>query len=119
MNKPLSKIDQYKEKGDWNQVWSLIEQKSPEFLEAYLAFRDVPHQTTDIPAKYRELILVAINVATTHLYGPGTKRHIENAKKHGATEQEVLQTIQMVSIMGIHSCNLGYPLVSEIYGNSK
>lgn len=116
MSKKYLKIDEYKQRGDWNKIWSLIEEKSPDFLEAYLNFRDVPHQTSSIPHKYRELILVAINVATTHMYGPGTKRHIENAKKHGATEQEVLETIQMVSIMGIHSCNLGYPLVSEIFG---
>mgnify|MGYP002633852621 FL=1 len=116
MSKKYLKMEEYKQRGDWNKIWSLIEEKSPEFLEAYLNFRDVPHQNSSIPLKYRELILVAINVATTHMYGPGTKRHIENAKKQGATEQEVLETIQMVSIMGIHSCNLGYPLVSEIYG---
>lgn len=119
MSDEFTKIKEYKDKGDWNQIWNLIEKKSPDFLEAYLRFRDIPHEASHIPAKYRELILVAINVATTHMYGPGTRRHIENAKKHGATEQEVLETIQMVSIMGIHSCNLGYPLVDEIYKNES
>lgn len=39
----------------------------PEFLEAYLAFRSIPHREGPLPQKYKELILIAINAATTHL----------------------------------------------------
>ena len=67
MSKKYLKIDEYKQRGDWNKIWSLIEEKSPDFLEAYLNFRDVPHQTSSIPHKYREMILVAINVAPANV----------------------------------------------------
>jgi alkylhydroperoxidase/carboxymuconolactone decarboxylase family protein YurZ len=59
------------------------------------------------------LILIAINAATTHLYGPGVRRHIQNALKAGASMEEILETIQLTTVMGIHSCNLAIPILTE------
>lgn len=100
-------------KGDWNPVWDQLRELDPEFLEAYLAFRSVPHREGPLPAKFKELILVAINAATTHLYGPGVRRHIRNALKTGATKEEILETIQLTTVMGIHACNLAIPILME------
>lgn len=100
-------------KGDWNPVWNLLEEMDPEFLEAYLAFRSVPHREGPLPAKYKELILIAINAATTHLYVLGVRRHMQNALKAGATKEEILETIQLTTVMGIHSCNLAVPILLE------
>lgn len=104
-------------KGDWNPIWSQLQEMDPEFLEAYLAFRSVPHREGPLPAKFKELILVAINAATTHLYGPGVRRHIQNALKAGATKEEILETIQLTTVMGIHSCNLAIPILMEEVSN--
>jgi len=87
----------------------------PQFMEAYLRFRDVPHKTGPLPPKFKELVLVAINAATTHLYAPGVRRHIANAFRAGATREEVLETIQLVTVMGIHSCGLAIPILCEEY----
>jgi alkylhydroperoxidase/carboxymuconolactone decarboxylase family protein YurZ len=59
------------------------------------------------------LIGSATNAATTHLYGPGVRRHIRNALKTGASMEEVLETIQLTTVMGIHSCNLAIPILME------
>ncbi len=103
----------HKEKGDWNPVWDQMREMDPEFLEAYLAFRSVPHREGPLPQKYKELILIAINAATTHLYAPGVRRHMQNALKAGATKEEILETIQLTTVMGIHSCNLAVPILME------
>ncbi len=100
-------------KGDWNPLWDKFRALDPEFLEAYLAFRSVPQKNGPLPQKYKELILIAINAATTHLYGPGVRRHIQNALKAGATQAEILETIQLTTVMGIHSCNLAIPILME------
>ena len=105
--------DAHLAKGDWNPVWDQLRAIDPEFLEAYLAFRSVPHRQGPLPAKFKELILVAINAATTHLYGPGVRRHIRNALKAGATREEILETIQLTTVMGIHACNLAIPILME------
>ncbi len=105
--------DAHLAKGDWNPVWDQLQAIDPGFLEAYLAFRSVPHRQGPLPAKFKELILVAINAATTHLYGPGVRRHIRNALKAGATREEILETIQLTTVMGIHACNLAIPILME------
>lgn len=86
---------------------------APEFMEAYLAFRSVPHRKGPLPKKVKEFILIAINAATTHLYAPGTRRHIQNALRLGATRDELLEVIQLVTIMGIHSMNMALPILAE------
>ena len=103
----------HQDKGDWNPVWSELEKLDPDFLEAYLAFRSVPHRDGPLPQKYKELIMIAINAATTHLYAPGVRRHMQNAIKAGATKEEILATIQLTTVMGIHSCNLAVPILME------
>lgn len=103
----------HKQKGDWNPLWDQFHELDPEFLEAYLAFRSVPQREGPLPQKYKELVLIAINAATTHLYGPGVRRHIQNALKAGATKEEILETIQLTTVMGIHSCNLAIPILLE------
>lgn len=99
--------------GDWNPLWSTLEQWDPDFMEAYLQLRNVPFRKGPLPTKFKELILVAINAATTHLYAPGVRRHIRNALQHGATRDEVLETIQLTAVLGIHACNLAVPILEE------
>ncbi|RSE86000.1 carboxymuconolactone decarboxylase family protein [Achromobacter denitrificans] len=103
-------------KGDWNPLWDQLRALDPEFMEAYLAFRSVPQRNGPLPQKYKELILVAINAATTHLYAPGVRRHMRNALNAGATREELLEAIQLTTVMGIHSCNLAIPILMEETG---
>ena len=103
----------HKSKGDWNPVWDKLAELDAEFLEAYLAFRSVPHREGPLPQKYKELIMIAINAATTHLYAPGVRRHMQNALKAGATQEEIFETIQLTTVMGIHACNLAVPIMLE------
>ena len=103
----------YIAKGDWNPLWDAVRTLDPEFVEAYLAFRSVPHRKGPLPPKFKELVLVAINVATTHLYAPGARRHMQNALRLGATGEEILEVIQLTTVMGIHSVNMAVPMLVE------
>ena len=105
--------DAQRASGDWNPLWDEFQQLDPDFLEAYLAFRGVPQSSGPLEQKYKELILVAINAATTHLYGPGVRRHVQNALAAGASRDEILEAIQLTTVMGIHSCNLAIPILLE------
>ena len=98
--------------GDWNPFWTTLEELDPDYLEAFLQFRSVP-QKGPLPQKYKELIFIAINVATTHLWPSGARRHIANALEAGATKEEILEVMQLTSIMGIHSMTMGVPILME------
>ncbi|HVL09954.1 MAG TPA: carboxymuconolactone decarboxylase family protein [Burkholderiaceae bacterium] len=110
---PTPLCEEHIAKGDWNVLWDQMRELDPEFMEAYLAFRSVPHRNGPLPQKYKELIMIAINAATTHLYAPGARRHIRNALNHGATQEEILEAIQLTTVMGIHACNMTVPILLE------
>ena len=106
-------IEAQKASNDWNPAWDLFRELDPDFLEAFLAFRSVPQRKGPLEQKYKELIFIAVNAATTHLHGPGVRRHIRNALQAGATKEEILETIQLTTIMGIHSMSLAAPILQE------
>jgi alkylhydroperoxidase/carboxymuconolactone decarboxylase family protein YurZ len=99
--------------GDWNPMWDLMKEMDPDYLEAFLGFRAVPQRNGPLEQKYKEMIFIAINAATTHLHGPGVRRHIQNALRAGATKAEILEVIQLTTIMGIHSMTLAAPILQE------
>lgn len=106
-------IEAQRATGDWNPMWDTLVEMDPDYLETFLAFRAVPQTKGPLEQKYKELIFIAINVATTHLWPSGVRRHIENALKAGATKEEILEVMQLTSIMGIHSMALGVPILNE------
>ena len=110
---PTPLCEEHIAKGDWNVLWDQMRELDPEFMEAYLAFRSVPHRKGPLPQKYKELIMIAINAATTHLYAPGVRRHMRNALNHGATQEEILEAIQLTTVMGIHAINMAVPILME------
>ena len=102
-------------RGYWSDLWDGVIRLSPEFFEAYLKFSSVPWQTGTLEPKVRELIYIAIDAATTHLYEPGLRVHIRNALRYGATAAEIMEVYQLTAVLGIHTVTLGVPaLVDEL-----
>lgn len=112
-NKSYPNTDAQRATGDWNPTWDLLQEMDPDYLEAFLAFRAVPQRKGPLEQKYKEMIFIAINAATTHLHGPGVRRHIQNALRAGATKEEILEVIELTTIMGIHSMTLAAPILKE------
>lgn len=97
----------------WNPLWEPLASWNPEALLRMTAYVLQPWEHGVLPAKYRELIYVALDAATTHLYEPGARRHIRGALAAGATEGEVVETLLLASVLGVHSLNLGLALLGE------
>ena len=102
-------------RGYWSPLWDGLIRLSPEFFEAYMDFSSVPWKTGTLEPKVRELIYIAIDSATTHMYEPGLRVHIQNALKYGATIQEILEVYQLTAVLGIHTVTFGMPaLIDEL-----
>ncbi len=87
----------------------------PQFFEEYLNFSSHVWRHGVLPPKVKELIYIAINANVTHLYEPGLREHIRRAFDQGATKEEILEVLELISSMGIHSCSLGVPVLAEEY----
>ncbi len=102
-------------RGYWSPIWDDILETTPEFFEAYMNFSSVPWKTGTLEPKVRELIYIAIDSATTHMYEPGLRVHIQNAFKYGATVQEIMEVYQLTSVLGVHTVTFGVPhLIDEL-----
>ena len=100
-------------RGYWSPLWEDMVALTPDFFETYLRFSSIPWTQGVLPPKVKELIYIAIDAATTHLYEPGLRIHIRNAMEHGATKEEIIEVYQLVSVLGIHTCTLGIPVLVE------
>jgi alkylhydroperoxidase/carboxymuconolactone decarboxylase family protein YurZ len=101
------------ERGYWSHIWEGLLQLDPEFFESYLNFSAVPWRKGVLEPKVRELIYTAIDASTTHLYEPGLRVHIRNALSYGATKEEIMEVLELTSVLGIHTCTLGVPVLME------
>jgi alkylhydroperoxidase/carboxymuconolactone decarboxylase family protein YurZ len=72
-----------------------------------------PWTTGALPKKFIELVSVGLNAACTNLNSEGTRRHIRAALEAGATRDEILFVLKCASVMSIHSCSLGAPILLE------
>jgi alkylhydroperoxidase/carboxymuconolactone decarboxylase family protein YurZ len=100
-------------RGYWNPFWEGLLSLDPDFFEAYLQFSSVPWKNGTLEPKFKEMIYIAIDAATTHLYEPGLRQHIRNAFRYGATKEEIMEVLELVSVLGIHACTLGVPVLLE------
>jgi len=107
------KADFIANRGYWSEIWDNVLALSPEYFEAYAEFSSVPWKMGSLEPKIRELIYVAIDAATTHLYEPGTRIHMQNALKLGATPEEVMEVLALTSVLGIHTMAIGVPALLE------
>jgi len=64
-------------------------------------------------AKDTELLSIAFDASYTHMYAPGTRRHIHNAQQAGATMEEIMEVLKLCVVQGVQACNLGVPILAE------
>ncbi|MDF5756309.1 carboxymuconolactone decarboxylase family protein [Spongiactinospora sp. TRM90649] len=98
-------------RGYWDAGWQPVLAHLPGFLDRYTDFSAASGRHGVLDAKTRELVLIAIDAASTHLYAPGIRIHVRNARAHGATFGEIVQVFQLISLLGVESCLLGVPLL--------
>lgn len=96
-------------RGYWSDQLQSMVRSSPAFFEGYTAFSSTPWRKGSLAPVVKELLYVAIDVSTTHLFEPGVRIHTRNALRYGATPAQLLQVMQIVSCLGMQSFLLGVP----------
>ncbi len=83
-------------------------------IAAYTEFSSYPWLHGTLAPKIKEFIYIAFDASATHLYGQGLKLHIENAIGYGATAQEILEVMEIASVLGIHAVTSAAPILAEL-----
>lgn len=99
--------------GPWDAALDTLREWDPQWAEVCVKMTTNPWSSRVLPRKFVELIGVGLNAACTNLNPDGTRRHIRAALAAGATRAEILFVLKCASVMSIHSCSLGAPILLE------
>ncbi|MSP05621.1 MAG: gamma-carboxymuconolactone decarboxylase [Acetobacteraceae bacterium] len=102
-----------KNRGFFPPVFEPILHFSPDFMQAYTDLSSVPWKMGVLEPKVRELLYVAIDASTTHLYNAGTRTHMTNAVKYGATVEEIMEVLMLTASIGVHTMTESVPILME------
>ncbi len=107
------KADFTQRRGYWHTFWDGLLELDPDLFEAYLDFSGLPWTTGVLEPKIKELVYIAFDASATHLYAPGLKLHMRNAVGYGATPEEIMEVLAIVSVIGIHAATVAAPILTE------
>ena len=100
-------------RGYWHEFWEGLLELDPDLFEAYGEFSSVPWTSGVLEPKIKELIYCAFDASATHLYVPGLKVHMRNAIRYGATTDELMEVLDIASVIGIHAATVAAPILAE------
>src|SRR5271167_1939256 len=99
--------------GQWNTAWDPFFELSPLWTDQFFAFGASVYMSGIFTPRLMELISIAFDASITHMYAPGTRRHIQGALKAGATPEEIMTVLQLCVSMGVQACAKGVPILAE------
>ncbi len=105
--------DRMKAVGQWNSAWDPFLDLDPDWTEAFITTAVGIYASATVGPKELELLSVAFDASFTHMYAPGTRRHIRAALAAGATMAEVMAVLKLCVAQGVQACNLAIPLLAE------
>ncbi len=86
----------------------------PTFYQRWLDLAAVPFTKSDVLApKDAHISAFAAYAEVTHLCAPGARQHAEAALDAGATAAELVEALELITGMSIHSITIGLPILFE------
>ena len=108
---PIS--DYMRRTGSWNPAWDALADLDATYTEKFLTMAGHAVSTSGLDPLTIEFISIAVDASCTHMYAPGTRRHIRKALELGASKTQIMGVLELVSVLGIHSVALGAPMLLE------
>lgn len=110
---PTPACSKMKAIGQWNAAWDPFFELDPVWTDEFMATGAGIYASGIFPAKDVELLSIAFDASYTHMYAPGTRRHIRNALKAGATMEEIMEVLKLCVVTGVQALNLGVPILAD------
>jgi len=105
--------DKMRAVGQWNTAWDPFYELDPVWTDQFMATAIGIYASGMLTPKLIELLSIALDASYTHMYAPGTRRHIKAALKLGATMEEIMEVLKLCVVQGVQACNLGVPILAE------
>jgi len=99
--------------GPWGEALPLIQKWDPQWADSCLHMSISAWTSGVLDRKFIELVSVALSTSCTNLDGQAARRHIRSALDAGATREEILPVLKCATMLAIHSCSLGAPILLQ------
>jgi len=109
--------DKMREIGQWNQAWDPFYELDSVWTDQFMATAMGFYASGVLSPKDVEFLSIAFDASITHMYAPGTRRHIAAALKLGATMEEIMDVLKLCVVQGVQACNLSVPILAEEMAN--
>jgi alkylhydroperoxidase/carboxymuconolactone decarboxylase family protein YurZ len=110
---PTPACDRMKQIGQWNQAWDPFFDLDPKWTDQFMATGAQIYVGKTFTAKEIELLSIAFDASFTHMYAPGTRRHIRGALAAGASVAEIMAVLKLCVAQGMQTLNLGVPILAR------
>lgn len=107
------KAEYIRDRGYWVPFNDGLLAHAPEFLRTYFDYATLPARSGPLSTRIRELIYVAVDTSTTHMFGQGLAIHIRGALAAGCSPTELIEVMELATAQGLDSVSGGIGLVLE------
>lgn len=107
------KAEYIRARGYWTDWTEGMLRFSPGFLELYARYGGYPAAHGPLTPMLCELVYVALDASSTHLFESGLALHMRTAVQHGATPAQVMEVLAMATEQGLGGTRLGAEILAE------
>ena len=83
------------------------------FLETYMNYAALPAAEGPLSPRMVELVYVAVDGSSTHMFGEGLLIHTKLALARGASPTDVIETLQIATAQGLEGVTMGVGILVE------
>ena len=99
--------------GHWDEGLDALLRLDAGAFDQHARYLCAAWQTRALDPVTRELLCIAVHASSTLMHKPGTALHMRRALAAGATQQQIMEVLQLTSVLGIHTCSVGVPILLE------
>ena len=98
--------------GWWSYKMDSILKLDRDMFAAYLDYIEASEHGA-LTERERELVYIGVNASPTSLNNENTAIHIRKALDLGVTAEEIMEVLELVSCLGIHTVLVGIPALKD------
>jgi alkylhydroperoxidase/carboxymuconolactone decarboxylase family protein YurZ len=101
------------QRGYWRPWTETMLQACPAFVQQYARYAGYPARTGPLTQRMVELIYVALDASSSHLFEPGLHTHMKRALEVGATQADIFDVLHLVAVQGVASVCQASDILAE------
>jgi len=104
------------ERGYWRPWTETMLDACPGFVEQYARYAGHPARTGPLTPRMVELIYVALDSSSSHLFESGLQTHMKRALEVGATQADIVDVLHLVAVQGLAGVSQAAAILAELAG---